>query len=169
MDGHSVLGLLQSRNAGGGQRRATPVDASLSRAHVALDILVAEDNAVNQLVMTRLLRKRGHQVTVVSDGRSAVEEVSRHDFDVVFMDVQMPVLDGLQATGEIRDIEARTHRRVPIVALTAHAMQGDKQQCLDAGMDDYLTKPISPAELDRILGLHTRTEVAAAVANGMGE
>jgi signal transduction histidine kinase/CheY-like chemotaxis protein len=169
MDGHSVLGLLQSRNAGGGQRRATPVDASLSRAHVALDILVAEDNAVNQLVMTRLLRKRGHQVTVVSDGRSAVEEVSRHAFDVVFMDVQMPVLDGLQATGEIRDIEARTHRRVPIVALTAHAMQGDKQQCLDAGMDDYLTKPISPAELDRILGLHTRTEVAAAVANGMGE
>jgi CheY-like chemotaxis protein len=113
--------------------------------------------------MTRLLRKRGHQVTVVSDGRSAVDAVSRKDFDVVFMDVQMPVLDGLHATQEIRRAEAGSHPRVPIVALTAHAMQGDKQRCLAAGMDGYLTKPINPAELDRVLHIYeaSRAETAA--------
>jgi CheY-like chemotaxis protein len=134
----------------------TPADGPLK-------ILLAEDNAVNQLVMTRLLHKRGHQVTVVSDGRSAVDAVSRDDFDVVFMDVQMPVLDGLQATQEIRRAEADSHLRVSIVALTAHAMQGDKQRCLAAGMDGYLTKPINPADLDRVLRLHAapRPESAA--------
>lgn len=146
----AVIGLLETRTP------QTP-------ANGPLNILVAEDNAVNQLVMTRLLRKRGHQVTVVSDGRSAVDAVSRNDFDVVFMDVQMPVLDGLQATQEIRRAEADTHHRVPIVALTAHAMQGDKQRCLEAGMDGYLTKPINPAELDRVLQNHEaqRPETAA--------
>jgi len=146
----AVIGVLETR-------------APLTPANGPLNILLAEDNAVNQLVMTRLLHKRGHQVTVVSDGRSAVDAVSHGDFDMVFMDVQMPVLDGLQATQEIRRAQADSHPRVPIVALTAHAMQGDKQRCLAAGMDGYLTKPIKPAELDRVLHIYEtpRPETAA--------
>jgi CheY-like chemotaxis protein len=126
-----------------------------------LHILLAEDNAVNQLVMKRLLHKRGHTVTVVSDGRSAAEAVACDDFDIVFMDVQMPELDGLQATQQIRGTEA-AHQRVRIIALTAHALQGDKQRCLDAGMDDYLTKPVNPDELDRILSVHAAIRLDAA-------
>jgi signal transduction histidine kinase/ActR/RegA family two-component response regulator len=137
----------------------------LERPHSPLEILVAEDNAVNQLVMKRLLHKRGHRVTFVSDGRSAVAAVFRERFDVVFMDVQMPELDGLEATRQIR--QAKTDgRRVPIVALTAHAMQGDKQRCLEAGMDDYLTKPINPDELDRLLGIHAAAPLEAADVHG---
>jgi signal transduction histidine kinase/CheY-like chemotaxis protein len=155
----AVVGLLETRPL----NLPAAAAAAATAANGGLNILVAEDNAVNQLVMTRLLRKRNHQVTVVSDGRSAVDTVSRNDFDVVFMDVQMPVLDGLQATQEIRQAEADTHHRVPIVALTAHAMQGDKQRCLEAGMDGYLTKPINPAELDRVLRSYAapRSETAA--------
>ena len=128
-----------------------------------LNILVAEDNAVNQLLITRLLRKRGHQVTVVGDGRGAIAAVAAEDFDIVLMDVQMPVLDGLQATVEIRKNEAGTARHVPIVALTAHAMQSDHQRCLDSGMDGYLTKPIDPSALDRALKIHALPRSTAAV------
>jgi CheY-like chemotaxis protein len=121
------------------------------------------DNSVNQLVMKRLLHKRGHRVTFVADGRSAIAAVFRERFDVVFMDVQMPVLDGLEATREIRQAEAANHgSHVPIIALTAHAMQGDKQRCLEAGMDGYLTKPINPDELDRLLGIHAAPQLEAA-------
>ncbi len=156
-----VLALLQTGTAPAPRRDADAARAV--RPAAALNILVAEDNAVNQLVMSRMLQKRGHVVTLVSDGRSAVAAVTRDDFDVVFMDVQMPELDGLQATREIREAEAADHprrsgHRVPIIALTAHAMQGDKQRCLEAGMDDYLTKPIIPAELDRLLGVFALTQ-----------
>jgi signal transduction histidine kinase/ActR/RegA family two-component response regulator len=156
----AVVGLLQTPVGAMPERR--PAKAGQSSAHAPLGILVAEDNAVNQLVMTRLLRNRGHTVTVVSNGRSAVEAVGRDDYDIVFMDVQMPELDGLQATREIRGTED-AHRRVTIIALTAHAMQGDKQRCLDAGMDDYLTKPVNPTELDRILSTVAARPLAAAV------
>ncbi len=101
-------------------------------------------------------------MTVVSNGHSAVEAVGRDDYDIVFMDVQMPELDGLQATRKIRAAED-AHRRVTIIALTAHAMQGDKQRCLDAGMDGYLTKPVNPNELDRILSSLAARPLAAAV------
>ena len=121
----------------------------------SLNILIAEDNAVNQLVMKRLLQKRGHQVTIVSDGRSAVEAASRQSIDLIFMDVQMPVLDGLQATREIRAAEEGSLHHVPIIALTAHAMPEDKERCLAAGMAGYLTKPINPAELDRLLSRYS--------------
>ena len=116
-----------------------------------LNILVAEDNAVNQLVMTCLLKKRGHEVTIVSDGRKAIDAVAANDFDIVFMDVQMPELDGLEATREIRRREAGTRHRVPIVALTAHATRSDMDRCLETGMDKYLTKPIDAKELDVVL------------------
>jgi len=132
-------------------------------APLPLDILVAEDNAVNQLVLSRLLRKRGHTVTVVSNGRSAVTAVAGADFAIVFMDLQMPELDGLQATQEIRAAEG-TRQHVRIIALTAHALQGDKQRCLDAGMNDYLTKPVNPDDLDRILNLHAAREPLAPAA-----
>jgi CheY-like chemotaxis protein len=147
-----VLGLLERPHAA----------TQSFRKSEGLDILVAEDNSVNQLVMKRLLHKRGHRVTFVADGRSAIAAVFRERFDVVFMDVQMPVLDGLEATREIRQAEAANHgSHVPIIALTAHAMQGDKQRCLEAGMDGYLTKPINPDELDRLLGMHAASVLEA--------
>jgi len=120
-----------------------------------LNILVAEDNVVNQLVITNLLRKRGHKVTIVADGRKAIDAVAAKAFDVVFMDVQMPELDGLEATREIRKREAGTQHRIPIVALTAHAMKSDMDRCLETGMDRYLTKPIDAKELDTILSLYS--------------
>jgi signal transduction histidine kinase/CheY-like chemotaxis protein len=122
--------------------------------HEPLDILLAEDNAVNQMVVTRMLNKRGHKVTVVDNGRQAVDAVAAGAFDMVFMDVQMPELDGLEATQVIRKGEAGTARRIPIVALTAHAMKSDRDRCLAAGMDGYLTKPIIAKDLDAVLTRH---------------
>ncbi|MFN4260621.1 MAG: response regulator [Gemmataceae bacterium] len=111
-------------------------------------ILLAEDNAVNQRLVLRLLEKRGHRVTVVTNGREAVTAAQQQAFDLILMDVQMPELDGLEATAAIRAWE-RQHQqpRVPIIALTAYAMIGDRERCLRAGMDDYLSKPIQAAAL----------------------
>ncbi len=109
-------------------------------------VLLAEDNPVNVLVAKRLLERNGFDVTAVGNGRLAVEAIEGHEFDVVLMDVQMPEMDGLQATAAIRAYEEGIGRRTPIVALTAHAMQGDEERCLAAGMDAYATKPID-AEL----------------------
>jgi CheY-like chemotaxis protein len=121
-----------------------------------LNILLAEDNPVNQLVMQGLLGKRGHRVIVAATGKLALEAMEREAFDLVFMDVQMPELDGFDATREIRLKERPGGRRVPIIALTAHAMSGDRERCLEAGMDGYLTKPISTKELDDVLGVYAR-------------
>ena len=117
----------------------------------ALRILVAEDNAVNQLVARGLISRIGHEVTVVSNGQEAVDLVAREKFDLILMDVQMPIMDGFGATAEIRRQEALIGRRTPIVALTAYALREDCQRCLDAGMDDYLSKPISPVALREML------------------
>jgi PAS domain S-box-containing protein len=116
-----------------------------------LNVLLAEDNPVNQLVMQRLLVKRGHRVTVAATGRVAVDALDHEAFDLVLMDVQMPEVDGFEATREIRRKEAGTGRRTPIVALTAHAMSGDRERCLESGMDGYMAKPINPKELDDTL------------------
>ena len=110
-------------------------------------VLVAEDNLVNQRVVERLLTGRGHRVTLVSNGQDAVARFRQEPFDVVLMDVQMPVMGGFEATAEIRAYEAVRGTRVPIVALTAHAMSGDRDRCLDAGMDGYLSKPIDRLKL----------------------
>jgi two-component system, sensor histidine kinase and response regulator len=113
-----------------------------------LKILLAEDNAVNQKLAVLLLEKRQHRVTVADDGRKAVELFQHETFDVILMDVQMPVMDGLAAVAEIRRLEAASHaHRIPIVAMTAHAMKGDRERCLAAGMDGYVSKPIHPREL----------------------
>jgi two-component system sensor histidine kinase/response regulator len=116
-----------------------------------LRVLVAEDNAVNQRLATRLLEKRGHRVTVMANGRQAVEALANQTFDLVLMDVQMPEMDGFEATAAIRERERHNGSHIPIIALTAHAMKGDRERCLIAGMDGYLSKPIRPQELDEIL------------------
>jgi two-component system CheB/CheR fusion protein len=118
----------------------------------ALSILVAEDNSVNQRLTALLLEKRGHSVVLTRNGRDAAEAWAHQHFDVILMDVQMPELDGYQATARIRAIERQLGgRRTPIIALTAHAMKGDRELCLAAGMDHYLSKPINSMELDKAL------------------
>jgi PAS domain S-box-containing protein len=116
-----------------------------------LRVLVAEDNAVNQRLTLRLLEKRGHQVTLTTNGRQAVEALANQTFDLVLMDVQMPEMDGFEATAAIRESERRNGAHMPIIAVTAHAMKGDRERCLIAGMDGYLSKPIRPQELDEVL------------------
>ena len=128
-------------------------DASLPPAsepvwQPGLAILLVEDNDVNQRLAMRLLEKKGHLVQVAANGEEAVEALSSRRFDLALMDIQMPVLDGLEATRRIRALEAsRGLRRMPIVAMTAYAMQGDRERCLEAGMDRYITKPINAPEL----------------------
>lgn len=107
-----------------------------------LNVLLAEDNLVNQKLAIGLLTKQGHQTTLAHNGVEAVELYNSRKFDVVLMDVQMPLMDGLEATAEIRKIEEQTGRHTPIVAMTAHAMRGDRERCLEGGMDEYLSKPI---------------------------
>jgi PAS domain S-box-containing protein len=116
-----------------------------------LRVLLAEDNAVNQKLAVRLLEKRGHSVAVAGNGREALEALEKESFDLVFMDVQMPEMDGLEATAAIREKEKGGGQHQPIIALTAHAMKGDREKCIAGGMDGYLTKPIRPLELDEIL------------------
>ena len=112
-----------------------------------LRILVAEDNLVNQKLATRLLEKAGHMVVVAANGRHALEALESESFDLVLMDVQMPEMDGLDAAAAIREREQRTREHQPIIAMTAHAMKGDREKCLAAGMDGYVTKPIRPDDL----------------------
>ena len=112
-----------------------------------LRILMAEDNPVNQRLQTRLLEKGGHSVVLAETGAQALEMVDRQTFDLILMDVQMPVMNGLQATIAIREREHISGRHIPIIAMTANAMTGDKQVCFDAGMDDYVSKPIRTKEL----------------------
>jgi signal transduction histidine kinase/CheY-like chemotaxis protein len=129
-----------------------------------LRILLAEDNAVNQRLAVRLLEKRGHHVVVAGNGREALEALGKESFDLVLMDVQMPEMDGMEATAAIREREKGSGFHQPIIALTAHAMKGDREKCLAAGMDGYLTKPIRPPELDEILEDHVARRSTSANA-----
>jgi signal transduction histidine kinase/ActR/RegA family two-component response regulator len=116
-----------------------------------LRVLVAEDNVVNRRLAEHLLRQRGHQPLMVVNGREAVDALARTSFDLVLMDLQMPEMDGFEATAAIRAQERGTGARIPIVALTAHAMEGDRQRCLDADMDGYVSKPIDATELFSVI------------------
>ena len=115
----------------------------------ALDVLLVEDNLINQKLATALLQRWGHQVTLADDGQVALDKLAQHSFDLVLMDMMMPVMDGLEATRRFRAGEQG--RRTPIVAMTANAMQADRERCMQAGMDDYISKPIEVHELQRIL------------------
>jgi len=112
-----------------------------------LRVLLAEDNLVNRVVAVRLLEKRGHSVEVAGNGREALDATEQRIFDVVLMDLEMPVMSGLEATTAIRSREQRTGRHLPIIAMTAHAMIGDRERCLAAGMDGYVSKPVRADEL----------------------
>ncbi len=125
-----------------------PVSAYPSPAAGSLQrVLLVEDNKVNQILMQRLLQKNGYEVIIVENGRRAVNAVKESEFDVVLMDVQMPVMGGYEATRIIRRLEKKIGRHIPIIAMTANAMDGDREKCLEAGMDEYVSKPIRREEL----------------------
>jgi two-component system, sensor histidine kinase and response regulator len=118
-----------------------------SPAPLPLRILLVEDNAVNQKLALVLLRRLRHRVTLANNGQEAVRQLEQRSFDLILMDVQMPVMGGLEATAVIRKLEERTAGHIPIIAMTAHAMTGDRERILAAGMDDYISKPIRFDEL----------------------
>ena len=130
---------------------------ALREARRHLRILLAEDNPVNQRVLLGMLQKIGHQAVIAGSGLEAIALLKRETFDVVFMDIQMPEMDGLTATAKIRQEEKKSGAHIPIIAMTAHAMKGDRERCLDSGMDSYLAKPITSEQvadvLDRLFGL----------------
>ena len=121
--------------------------AAVGRLGQRLHVLVAEDNVVNRALIVRLLEKEGCEVSVVENGREALDEVQTNNIDLVLMDLEMPEMGGIEATRRIREREKQTGKHVPIIALTAHALASDRQRCLDAGMDGYLPKPIRPQAL----------------------
>ena len=132
---------------------------TIRKARGSLRVLVAEDNLVNQRLALRLLEKSGDTVVLANNGREAIDCLSKGAFDVVLMDLQMPVLDGIEATAVIRDQEKTTGLHVHIIALTAHAMKGDGERCLNAGMDGYLAKPIQSKRLYELLDAVPQTLV----------
>jgi CheY-like chemotaxis protein/HPt (histidine-containing phosphotransfer) domain-containing protein len=126
----------------------------------ALRILLAEDNATNQMLAIALLEKEGHTVETVANGKEALAALAVQSFDIVLMDVQMPEMDGFEATARIRETELVSGEHIPIIAMTAHAMKGDRERCLEAGMDGYVSKPIQAAELYRALAACARVDAA---------
>jgi two-component system, sensor histidine kinase and response regulator len=145
----AIVGLATTRSPSGAGGSESDLKARKLR------ILVAEDNAMNQRLIVRILEKMGHEVVVADDGRRALEKLTQGEFDLVAMDMQMPVMDGLETTREIRSREQASGRHMPIVAMTANAFEEDRRKCFEAGMDGYVVKPVSAAgvrqEIDRVM------------------
>jgi signal transduction histidine kinase/DNA-binding response OmpR family regulator len=158
---NSLLAVLAGRAQPVEQKQAVR-KSTFGTTQRPMRVLLAEDNTINQLVAVNMLQKRGHSVVVASEGHEAVAAIQREQFDLVLMDVQMPGMDGLEATAEIRRREMGTGRHVLIIALTAHAMQEDRERCMAAGMDAYLAKPFSSADLVRTLESLPSQEVQSA-------
>ena len=157
-----ALAREQTSRSAGQPTTKVPTDVPDRR----LSVLLAEDNVVNQRLAASVLERRGHTVTIAANGRQALDTLEQSDFDVVLMDVQMPEMGGFEATAAIREREqAAGRRRVPIVAMTAHAMKGDRERCLAAGMDEYVTKPLDSrllcAVVEAIAGWEPNAPVAA--------
>ena len=151
----SIARVLGAKQAKGPNHLITRYSLRDERDPVdTLRILVAEDNPVNQLLVTRLLEKRGHSVKLVGNGKLALEAIEEDSYDLVLMDVQMPEMDGIEATGALRKREVSFGTHLTVVGVTAHAMKGDRERCLEAGMDGYLSKPIRAQELDELLARH---------------
>ncbi len=146
LDGMARVGRSRSNS-----RKGSSTNPVIEKAQTAptecLDILLVEDTLANQKLATLLLRKRGHTVTVADNGKIALDILRKENFDLILMDVQMPEMDGLEATRNIRDHEKQSGDHIPIVAMTAHAMQGDREKCIEGGMDGYVAKPIRIKEL----------------------
>ncbi|MBI1373094.1 MAG: response regulator [Phycisphaera sp.] len=153
----SLLEMIEQLVAGESASSVQSTFAEPARAGQSLHILLAEDNAINQKMAASLLRKHGHTVVVAVNGVEAVDMSGDEAFDVILMDMQMPEMDGIEAVRTIRARERQTQLHVPIIALTAHAMRGDRERCLAAGMDGYVAKPFQPdvlfAEMDRVIKL----------------
>ncbi|MCI0485999.1 MAG: PAS domain S-box protein [Blastocatellia bacterium] len=143
---NAILNLLDAPEIAGGKPQ-TRTRRALGEDRDGCYVLLAEDNKVNQMLAVRLLEKEGHRVVVAANGREAVTAFERDDFDLILMDVQMPEMNGYEATAAIRETEKATGGHIPIIAMTAHAMKGDRERCLEAGMDGYVSKPIKPGEL----------------------
>lgn len=146
------VGISQPENGPHTKSLAGP---AVSENERSLMVLLAEDNPVNQRLAVRLLEKRGHKVLVAESGKEVVTAFRKQRFDVILMDVQMPDMNGFEATAVIRQLEKDSDRRIPIIAMTAHALKGDRERCLEAGMDDYISKPVKPDELFRLLTVVT--------------
>jgi two-component system, sensor histidine kinase and response regulator len=142
----SVFGLRHEENEGGLVTRHR-----LNEMRPQVRVLLAEDNLVNQKVALAMLKRAGYQADVASNGLEAVEAMKERQYDLVFMDVQMPEMNGYEATQKIRQLELRLGRRTPIIAMTANAMQGDREKCLEAGMDDYIAKPVTGEQIQTVL------------------
>jgi CheY-like chemotaxis protein len=158
----TIRAALSARSSRDAQPAAPPVTPR--RAARQLRVLVAEDNAVNRTLAEHLLQRRGHTPVTVTNGRDAVDAVAREAFDLILMDLQMPEMDGFEATAAIRARERKTGGRMPIIALTAHAMEGDRQRCLDADMEGYISKPVKAVELfeviDRVIAATAKNTAA---------
>ena len=132
-----------------------------SKPNAGISVLLAEDNAINALLTRTLLEAEGCEVDVVEDGQLAVEAVKNKKYDLIFMDMRMPNMDGLEATRKIRSMDHRS-KGLPIVALTANAFDDDRNACFDSGMNDFMTKPVSAEELSEMVKTHT-TEKALSL------
>jgi signal transduction histidine kinase/CheY-like chemotaxis protein/ligand-binding sensor domain-containing protein len=157
---NAVLGILVSKE----RQQTSVVESNLSVTTCQpLRILLAEDNRVNQVVAVRLIEKLGHNVTVASDGREALAILEKRDFDAVLMDIEMPEMDGFSATKAIREREKGNGEHLPIIAMTAHAMIEDRDRCLNAGMDAYISKPIQVEELIEIITRVCQDQISGTV------
>jgi CheY-like chemotaxis protein len=161
----AILTSLGTRN----EKAASPTAkaGSTNGAGEALHILLAEDNRVNQALAVRLIQKQGHRVSVAGNGFEALAMLEKHRFDAVLMDIEMPEMDGFAATSAIRAKEAVTGKHLTIIAMTAHAMSGDKERCLAKGMDAYISKPLDANKLYEIIAaLVHETALAESTSHG---
>jgi two-component system, sensor histidine kinase and response regulator len=159
----AISRVLQAKEQTGDIAVITQDALNEKRNAVSLHILLAEDNPVNQKLAVRLLEKRGHKVAVAGNGKQAVSAMEQRSFDLVLMDVQMPEMDGLEATRLLREREQGSGSHQAVVAMTALVMKGDRERCISAGMDGYLSKPIRPLELDEVLEKYMAIEHSAAL------